>query len=80
MSTALFTIVMFLIVIAPLMLIFFGILHFYRTMTQPGPVDDGPDLVPETKTCRYCGRVLMQEWTHCPFCGREAEPPLRPVQ
>gem|GEM_PF-5335012 len=75
MSTITATLLMFLVVIAPLAFIAWWMLRFYHSLsTEPEP--DVPELIPVTKVCRYCGQVLQQEWTHCPFCGKEADPPL----
>ncbi len=75
MATWTATFVMFLVIVAPLALLAWWMLRFYRSLsTEPEP--DRPELIPATKVCRYCGQVLQQEWTHCPFCGKEADPPL----
>lgn len=75
MFTVTATLLMFLVVTAPLAFIAWWMLRFYRSLAME-PEPDRPELIPVTKVCRYCGQVLQQEWTHCPFCGKEADPPL----
>lgn len=71
MST-LFLIVMFFVVLTPLLLLFWGLLRFYREISRP-PTEEELKLAEEFNVCPTCGASLERRWAHCPHCGAKIQ-------